>query len=774
MQHTPRILALLAALATGSAAAAGTLAGTTITNTASAEFPDPRNTATQLSSDSNTVSTVVLPRPDFDVTYLNATTDGGTQTVLGTTTVVTANAVPGQVITTNYALLNNGNVPLNIILNADTTGSDTGATVQYYRLNADGTRGSEITLGSAVNVPADDPATLDNPGTPAVENDEGVVKIVQVITLPTSPTQINKDSVFGASPEGTVLGTAGADPLVTPGNGYDSGTTNEEQAKTVNTDLQFTRVTVYTPSLDNTANGSATTPVDSVGVPISNAALLPPISSVTVPTVAAGTSATPDPVLPSSGYVTPGTPTTDPTPGGTPIARISGDEQVAYPQADANTTADTVVFTNTLSNTGTLDDRVQLFPALADGTADPAYTFDAATGTFTNTTTGVTVRFLDPVTGSVILPSTDPTNPTTATYPTLIVPSGTQAVYRTEVTFPDPDDSGTIPSYSVLIGADSLSDADLTSNNSTRDTVVPPAAQFGDTTPTLGAVATPTPVQTVDPSGAATDGSSSVSTDATAAFPMDVVNNGQYNDSYALSGSVTVTDAVTGATTTLPIQYYAADGTTLLPRLNTNPASPDYNTFITPVLAAGSESPFVAAVTIPAGTRAADYTVTQTATGNYSQTSVTDPNDLIRVTPTGNVAVAKFAAKTGVTAGSDPRNGIDNPAGYTATGLTGARTQEDIAYRIIAKNNYNTSVPLFLRDTVPTNTTLKSFSVDPLPTRTIYRVGGNTATWTATPPAAGLPAGTIIDIAPDTDSNNLPDPVAPGTTLTADFVVTVQ
>ncbi|MCD0164202.1 hypothetical protein [Deinococcus sp. 12RED42] len=766
MQHTPRILALLAALATGSAAAAGTLAGTTITNTASAEFPDPRDTATQLSAASNTVSTVVLPTPDFDVTYLSAVTDGGTQTALGTTTVVTANAVPGQVITTSYALLNNGNVTLDIILNADTTGSDSGATVQYYRLNTDGSRGSEITLGSAVTVPADDPATS---GT-----DEGAVRIVQVITLPANPTQITPTSVFGASPEGTVLGTAGADPLVTPGNGYASGTTNQEEGKTVDTDLQFTRVTVYTPSLDNTAGGSATTPVDSVGTPISNPALLPPLTSVTVPTVAAGTSATPDPVLPSSGYVTPGTPTTDPTPGGTPIARISGDEQIAYPQADTNTTADTVLFTNTLSNGGTLDDRVQLFPALADGTADPAYTFDAATGTFTNTATGVTVRFLDPVTGSVIRPSTDPANPTVATYPTLIVPSGTQAVYRAEVTFPDPDDSAAIPSYSVLIGADSLSDADLTSNNSTRDTVVPPAAQFGDTTPTLGAVAAPTPVQTVDPSGAATDGSSSVSTDATAAFPMDVVNNGQYNDSYALSGSVTVTDAVTGATTTLPVQYYAADGSTLLPRLNTNPASPDYNTFITPVLAAGSESPFVAAVTIPAGTRAADYTVTQTATGNYSQTSVTDPNDLIRVTPTGNVAVAKFAAKTGVTAGSDPRNGIDNPAGYTATGLTGARTQEDIAYRIIAKNNYNTPVPMFLRDTVPTNTTLKNFTVNPLPTRTIYRVGGNTGTWTATAPAAGLPAGTVIDIAPDTDSNNLPDPVAPGSTLTVDFVVTVQ
>ena len=196
----------------------------------------------------------------------------------------------------------------------------------------------------------------------------------------------------------------------------------------------------------------------------------------------------------------------------------------------------------------------------------------------------------------------------------------------------------------------------------------------------VGAVAAPTPVQTVDPSGAATDGSSSVSTDATAAFPMDVVNNGQYNDSYALSGSVTVTDAVTGATTTLPVQYYAADGSTLLPRLNTNPASPDYNTFITPVLAAGSESPFVAAVTIPAGTRAADYTVTQNAVGNYSTIPMTDTNNIIRVAPFGSVAVAKFVAKAGVTAGSNPINTIPNPADYTATGANGAKPGDKVLH----------------------------------------------------------------------------------------------
>ncbi|MFC6660919.1 hypothetical protein [Deinococcus multiflagellatus] len=59
-----------------------------------------------------------------------------------------------------------------------------------------------------MTVAADDPATT--------SVDEGLVKIIQVITLPTSPAQINSTSVFGASPEGSVTGTAGSDPWSPP------------------------------------------------------------------------------------------------------------------------------------------------------------------------------------------------------------------------------------------------------------------------------------------------------------------------------------------------------------------------------------------------------------------------------------------------------------------------------------------------------------------------------------------------------------------------------
>ncbi|GGS28184.1 DUF11 domain-containing protein [Deinococcus knuensis] len=772
MKRSTQLIALMAALAAGSASAAGTLAGTTIENTATASFEDPANAGSTLSSTSNTVQTVVLPKPDFDIVYTDGTTDGNTIT---TTPVLTTGAVPGQVITTPYSLVNKGNTPLDIVVNADTTGSAAGSTVKYYRVNPDGSLGAEIPAGTAVTVTPDDPST------PA---DEGIVKIAQVITLPTDPALITPTSVFGASPEGTVVGTAGADPLVTPGNGYASGTTIQEENKAVNTDLQFTRITVYAPALDNNPNTNPGTPVDSAGNPLPPASV-PPVTSVSVPTEVVGKVGDNTPVVSAPGYITPAPTTppatpspvpggaTDPTPGGTPIAtNVAGDEQIAYPAADTNTTPDKVVFTNTLTNTGGATDKVQLFPALADGTPDPAYTFDPATGVFTNTATGVTIRFLDPVTGEPIKVSVDPTNPTVAQYPTVTVPDGSTVVYRTEVTYPDANDSAPIAPISVVIGADSLKDAGLVSNSNTKNTILPPAAQFGDATGTLGAAATPAPVQTVNPNGVNSGISSPDFSDATATFPMDVVNNGQYNDSYTLSGTVTLTDAVTGNPVVVPVLYYAPDGS-LLPRVSTDPASPDYNKFITPVVAPGTEYKPVAVIQVPAGTLTGDYTVTQNAVGNYSTIPMTDTNNIIRVAPAGSVAVAKFIAKAGVVAGTDPKNGIDNPTGYTASGANGAKPGDTLSYRIIGKNTYNTDVnAFFLSDTVPANTSFASVALNPAPVKTIYRVDGGA--WSATAPAAGLAAGTVIDVAVDADGNNLPDALAPGATLTADFTVTVN
>ena len=98
------------------------------------------------------------------------------------------------------------------------------------------------------------------------------------------------------------------------------------------------------------------------------------------------------------------------------------------------------------------------------------------------------------------------------------------------------------------------------------------AGAFGDATTALGATSTPFPVQTVTPNGTFSGVSSPDLSDATAVFPMDVVNNGQYNDSFTLSGSVTFTDAATNNTVTVPVLYYAPDGS-LLPRVSNDPAS---------------------------------------------------------------------------------------------------------------------------------------------------------------------------------------------------------
>ena len=119
-------------------------------------------------------------------------------------------------------------------------------------------------------------------------------------------------------------------------------------------------------------------------------------------------------------------------------------------------------------------------------------------------------------------------------------------------------------------------------------------------------------------------------TDPTASFPMDLVNNGQYNDTFILSATTTVP----GAT----VKYFYANFT----ELSKNTAG-DY---VSDVVAAGTELKVFAVIDVPSGTATGDYTVSQTATGYFSTIVLTDTNDIIRVTPFGKVGVAKFVAKS--------------------------------------------------------------------------------------------------------------------------------
>jgi uncharacterized repeat protein (TIGR01451 family) len=759
MKTSSKIFALMVALAAGTASAAGTVAGTPIKNIATATFEDPTGAAgnTDGKATSNEVTTTVLPKPEFDLRFQgNTPTDGGTQNTLDTTTSVKTGAVPGQIVSTSYSVVNNGNVALSVVIKADTTGSAAGVVVKYY--DAGGTELQKVGGEYVVAVAADDPAT---------GPDEGKADIIQRVTVPAGATRTD---VYGASPEGSVAGTGtGAGQ-----NGIASGVTLQESQATKadgtvdtqaagyqaeDTDRQFTRVMMYAPTLDNDPNPTTTpsSPVDPDGNPIT----VPAPGNVDAPTETVGKTGDNTPVVSAPGYVTPNAPASDPTPGGTPIVpNVAGDEQIAYPRADANANDDTVVFTNTLKNNAATTDRVQLFPVGTNGELLSGTTFDATSGVFT-LPGGVKVRFLHPTTGAALLPAAPYTDAdsgvlVTPTYPTLTVPGGSTAVYRTEVTFPDPDDAALITAITVEIGADSLKDAGTVSDSTTRNTIRPPAAQFGDSTGSLGAVSTPAPVQVVDPSRGTAGISSPDVTDRTAVFPMDVVNHGQYQDSFTLSGTVGITGAA--------VRYYDAGGTELPKDTN--------GKYITPVVAPGAEIKVYAVVDVPERTPANDYTVSQTAVGNYSTVALTDTNDIIRVSVVGGVAVAKFVALAGVAAGSDPAKGINNPVDYTATGATSARPADTISYRILGKNNYNTTVKsFFMTDTVPANTEFVSTAVNPGSVKTIYRYGGG---WTATAPAAGLAADTVIDIAADADNNNLPDDLAADATLTVDFIVKVK
>lgn len=735
MQANKKFFALAVALALGVAAAEGTPAGTDIKNTATATYANPADpNGPSLSSTSNEVVTKVLPKPDFDIVFQgNTPTDGGTQNAIGTTTSSTPNTTPGSDVDTPYTVLNNGNVPLTVNLAADTTGAASGQTVEYYLA-------SDLTTPiTSVTLPVDDPAT------PA---DEGKVEIVQRIKVPATAAPAD---VFGASPEGTVAGTG----TTSTGNGYATGSTNYEEAKPENDDLQFHKVTMFTPGVTTSPNPNSptnpTNPDGTTATPIPN-------DPVPVPTLAPGdTDPTKDtpPTEEKPGYPSSGDPTPTPI-----IPNLNGNIQEAYPKADPDTTPDQVTFTNTVKNTGTTADKVQLFPKEAvnpDGTLKPNYTYDPATATFTQPD-GTKVQFLDPKTGQPI-PQKDG-----SLYPEVDVPAGSEVYYQTRITFPDPDDSNTIAPITVEIGVDSLNDAGVSPDATTTNKIYPPAAEFGDSTTPQGADASPTPVQNVDPSkpvGAPL--TSPDGTDSTAVFPMDVVNNGAYTDSFKLKGSVDING------TTVPVKY--VDATT-----GAELAKDSNGDYITPVVAPGTEYKALAVIDVPSTAPSGDYTVQQSATGNYSTIPMTDNNDIIRVAVAGQVAVAKFTAKAPTAAGSETENGITNPADFTAQ-PTEAKPGDTLSYRIIGKNNYNAAADKFaLCDVVPLNTTFESVALVPAPTapaKAIYSADGG-ATWVATAPAPGSINPTNICVALDANSDNAPDALAAGATLSADFKVKVK
>lgn len=670
MKTGTKLIALMALLAAGSAGAATTQtqANTLITNQAEATFtvPDPAapNDPTKGESvtvKSNVVTTYVKPVPLFDVTYDSGKTDGTTLTGTGDAAPLSSGVKkPGEVVTTTYKLVNNGNTPLTVNLRADTTGSDTAPTdVAYTFATCDGTAITATPVGGVYSV------TVPSVNNGATTCDDTIITVTQTFTVP----DVTRDKIVGASPEAWVVGT-GATVSATgvTGNGYDPNSLNYEDGKTENADLQFVKVQFFVPSVnvDPSTTTDPTTPKNPDG------------STATPPTVV--TTTTPPVVL---GVTTPTNPPTYTS--GTTLVLIDGDIQRAYPKVDPDPNPDFVTFTNTI--TSTQNDTLQLFPTNADGTFNTNWSYDAATGTFTKDSQ--TIQFLDPVTGAVIKKGPG------ATYPTITVAKDSTVYFQTKVTYAENDTNLWTDPITIVVGADSLGDSGIVAENPdprdgglTTDIIYPAAAQFSDHDTTNHQATNEAVNELVDTSATTTGAYNSTAiNDRTASFPMDLVNNGQYTDTFTLEGSVV------GQTWT--VKYYDASG----------------NQITTPVsVTAGQEIRVYAVVDVLEGTAAGLYTVNQKATGTYSTIFRDDTNDTITVKTSGALVIGKFTATSDTVAannhyitgnpgtvnvtpagGQVPSNGVGNPANYTAYATTHAPAVA-YTYQIIAKNTYNSTV----------------------------------------------------------------------------------
>ncbi|MFC3862298.1 hypothetical protein ACFOPQ_16170 [Deinococcus antarcticus] len=715
MKLNPKLLALMTALAAGVAHAAPpttanpngyTAAGVPITNTATATFTDP--SGTNSTATSNTVSTTVLPLPSFDIVYASGKPDGSgaAATTTDSTSTGVANAasaltpdrqtnvIPGSTVTNAYYLVNNGNVALNVAVAPVVTGVPAANVTYTYVDN----------VTNAVIAPNPD-------GTIPLAYGQ-IIKVTQSIVVPSTAAA---GTIIGASPSGSVASTAT--------NGVPSGTLYEDQTVsggTISTtpangtDLQYQALQIYTPGITN----SPVTPPGNIATP-------PGGPANTVPGYPGGTPTTTTP--PPSGGTSPGT---------TPIAvNLAGDQQIAYPPADSNATPDVVVFTNTLTNTGPLNDIVTLAPTDANGVTWTK----TGTGTYTSNT-GVTVQYIDPATGL-------PTD-------TMSVPSGgTPVNYYTQVTYPDSNSTNNPTPITVVTAATSGNNPN-NPPNLTTDIIYPPAATFGDTAAVPqapGVVEDPSkaygPNNTLAPPATTAPGS-------TASFPMSISNSGQYADTFTLTGYVVI-PLSDGTTATVPVVYKDASGNTLTPTSTTTVNGVTVPVYTTAAIAANTTANFTANVTVPANAAFSGSgtapTLQQTATGTFSTIVAKDTNDVLPIAAAGNVYVGKFTNtgtsspaintqavtddKGTIVSAAPTAAQVGNPAGYDGINATKYVPQVQYDYMIIGKNSYNSSITNFvLRDTL--NSALEYQSA-------ICAVYGPTGALVSTTNVSGIAVGTL-------------------------------
>lgn len=694
MKVNPKAIALMAALSAGLAAAQSatpvrtdnvTNAGVSITNVATASYDIPNDSGgtTSASTTSNTVTTTVAPKMAFDLTYTTGADADGTDTA---TTAISSyqkgGVVPGATVVFPYIAVNNGNAKQTITLTSNATAGV--SNIVFFKANPDTTPDGILTpaeLAAAKDIAGnvitsvevapsgDDPAT-----TNVTEKNTGTETFYMAYDVTGAP-----GAVVGATPIGT--GQVWADASnggTAPGANVPAVTEQKDPSAPAYDDLwwQYSSATIISPNLTNEPQTVTTT--------------------VTPPT---------------------GTPTIGYPSGGTPIT-VSGDEQVAYPKADADTANDTVTFTNTVKNGSTTPDTVTL-------------TINANTTTFTSGGVTYTVTQTVTPTGTagqytVVQTVKDPAGTTVSTTtvtatistPTLAVGASGSANYTVTVSYPDLDNGNPAPIY-LKVGVDSGNDTDTVPNDFTFDTILPPGMKFGDATGLTDLTVATGAADTVNKPGTAGNPVS---------FPMEVVNTGEYADTYTLSGYTVVTKT-DGTKQIVGITYSggAISTTTTTRSVTDGGVTGTITVYTTTAVAANTEAAVSATVTLPAdvaSTAGTNYALKQTATSDYSGITVTDINDTITVSAAGSLVIGKFTAKSGVAAGSEfitgnpgtysdtaPAAGvpsITNPAGYTAL-ATSYAPNVNYSYQIIAKNSYNTGIQNFtLSDTLNTNLTYVS------------------------------------------------------------------
>ena len=299
MHKTVKLIAIMAALSTGSAMAAGTLANTAITNTATAAYSDvagnPQPTVT-----SNTVTSTVQEVPSFIVKAAGQDSTGAPAPT-GFTPASTLSAKPGDTVSFLYTLTNTGNVADNYVLSTqltysfkpDGTADAFPLNVKYYPASADTNSDgvlSQTEIAAATPITTLPTVAADDPNTAG--NDGSVVNFFVTYTVPTTSLDLTK------------LGT---DPVVSGAKATTPDNNNYNQTTVSRTDAGL-----LGPYKDANANG----------------------------------------IVDGSG--TPGTPVT-------PYATVEG-RTVSY-SADSQTTtvpssaaAQTVSFNNTVLNTGNRPD----------------------------------------------------------------------------------------------------------------------------------------------------------------------------------------------------------------------------------------------------------------------------------------------------------------------------------------------------------------------------------------------------------------------------------